>query len=821
MKQSIDYSYESAAVALALMRQGNADEAYALTKSLLTQEPHSITNVLIHMQACAAAGHDDQLLRHGRTFREHCNSLRGRPEEPQSARYCPISSALVIDAIARGSRSQYSDFLARSIYQAFGLRPSLLTRPNPDIVEECIFSNIARDVPMPNDVWFRSLNTREATSVVNFVQKTPEPVLICFPGLQEYSSEVLRQLSQLGCRQKHTFVFVAYALSDLTSEIVVNSLNKLAKQHDAVLVLTTTLVTRRIFSADNIVVAHIPESAPSSITKYRSETLANHPEAKTPTTFLAIGRHSQRKGLQDVAAAAALVRNTNLSGAHRIKIVGHLESSEYNSWLALLQDKTNVTILNKRLSDLEAARHYAEADFVLLPYTASFTASSGVLSCAAAFGKPVISTDHGFIGSEVARYQLGFVYPANQPAQLAERMIEAAAMLDEDYAALSSRCSDYSTRTNVSVAIASAATALRNTVLRSRASVPSRPTPPPTRDARDSTLATPDRTIARYPLHKELQRVAIIDTGIATANVGDLIIMASVNALLRPLFPMAIFFRIPSHEYMSYESSKLLSHCDHVFVSGTNLLSSSLDTLKQWKISAYELASLRNLILLGCGWWQYQDAPNNYSTLALRSILHRTAIHSLRDAYTLSKMLTLGLSAVNTACPTMWSLSAQHCARIPTRKARYVVSTLTDYNQNRRDDSLLLNSLSCNYERVYIWLQGSNDYIYLESLLKNSPNNIELIAPTLEAYDAFLKACDNVEYIGTRLHAGIRALQKSKRTMIAAVDNRAIEIANDTNLPVIPREALSEQLDSIINQPRDTRIDLPNEHIERWKGQFQ
>ena len=43
---------------------------------------------------------------------------------------------------------------------------------------------------------------------------------------------------------------------------------------------------------------------------------------------------------------------------------------------------------------------------------------------------------------------------------------------------------------------------------------------------------------------------------------------------------------------------------------------------------------LRDLILLAVGWWQYQDGINDYTRLLLGRILHRTRLHSVRDAYT-------------------------------------------------------------------------------------------------------------------------------------------------------------------------------------------
>ena len=50
------------------------------------------------------------------------------------------------------------------------------------------------------------------------------------------------------------------------------------------------------------------------------------------------------------------------------------------------------------------------------------------------------------------------------------------------------------------------------------------------------------------------------------------------------------------------------------------------------------------------------------------------------------------------------------------------------------------------------------------------------MSPTLEAFDNLLESEIDLDYIGTRLHAGIRAIQKKRRSIIIGVDNRALEM---------------------------------------------
>jgi hypothetical protein len=55
--------------------------------------------------------------------------------------------------------------------------------------------------------------------------------------------------------------------------------------------------------------------------------------------------------------------------------------------------------------------------------------------------------------------------------------------------------------------------------------------------------------------------------------------------------------------------------------------------------------------------------------------------------------------------------------------------------------------------------------------------------------------------------------------LIVPVDNRAIEIAKSTNLPIASRDNLA-LIERWIDQPAPVRLTMPWDAIERWKGQF-
>jgi polysaccharide pyruvyl transferase WcaK-like protein len=168
----------------------------------------------------------------------------------------------------------------------------------------------------------------------------------------------------------------------------------------------------------------------------------------------------------------------------------------------------------------------------------------------------------------------------------------------------------------------------------------------------------------------------------------------------------------------------------------------------------------------------------------------------------------------------MWSLTPDFCGRIPAEKGEDVVMTLTDYSPDPERDRQLIDLLTRAYRRVYFWCQGSSDCAYLSSLERRCA--VEVIGANLGAYDGLLgNRSLSLDYVGTRLHGGIRALQHGRRALIIGVDHRAGEKQHDFNLPVVSRYLAADALERSIRSPIFCDICLPNEHIRRWKQQFR
>lgn len=309
----------------------------------------------------------------------------------------------------------------------------------------------------------------------------------------------------------------------------------------------------------------------------------------------------------------------------------------------------------------------------------------------------------------------------------------------------------------------------------------------------------------------------IFDTAIGSTNLGDHIIMDAVHQITEELFPDEFLLQIATHQRIHPLDLPTLRPYDMAVVGGTNLLKNDNIRYSQWKVGLKELSVLKNkVVLLGVGWWQYQNKPlSPYSRFLYRQLLAKQWSHSVRDSYTLKKLTSAGIhNVLNTGCPTVWSLDAEHCRQIPVEKSDTVVTTVTDYLRDPERDKHMLETLKAQYKEVFLWLQGSKDLEYVRQL----SDDVQVIPPKLAAFDRFLenRSCD---YIGTRLHAGIRALQKKRRSLIIGIDNRALEMQKDIGIQVLARSNM-DALPVWIHQHNPVELRIHWEAIAAWKSQF-
>lgn len=309
----------------------------------------------------------------------------------------------------------------------------------------------------------------------------------------------------------------------------------------------------------------------------------------------------------------------------------------------------------------------------------------------------------------------------------------------------------------------------------------------------------------------------LLDTSVESDNCGDGIIMENCLLQLSSCMDVGQLRHIPTHRFATEEEKKLLCSSGRKILCGTNILSGHMQSYALWKLGS-EVYPYRETLLMGVGFDSKDESFDNYTKQLLHTILSKHGIHSVRDSFSEKKLRAMGITNVlNTGCPSMWNLTPEHCETIPSAKATKVVCTLTDYCRDEVNDKAMLDILLESYEKVYFWLQGRDDLAYIREL--GYEDKLDLIESTLEAFDAVL-AMDDLDYVGTRLHAGIRALSTGHRCLIISIDNRAECISADTGLPTISREDIFIALKERINGIIETKVCLPLDSIREWKKQF-
>jgi len=312
--------------------------------------------------------------------------------------------------------------------------------------------------------------------------------------------------------------------------------------------------------------------------------------------------------------------------------------------------------------------------------------------------------------------------------------------------------------------------------------------------------------------------VTLLDTSVSGDNLGDQIIMDSVRRELDGMFDDRLMYTVNSHDWMGSQSRRVIRRSDFAIAGGTNMLSSRMWFRQTWKVSPRDLIIGAKIVLMGVGWYQYQGRPDPYSAWLIRSLLSRNHLHSVRESFAATMLASIGITnVINTGCPTLWGLTPDWCSRLPMHKAKAVLTTINSYKglQSPEPDRRMLEMLQRHYETVYLWIQTNSDYEYAQGLV----DGLKFVNPNLKSYDRLLDAPIDLDYVGNRLHAGVRALQRGRRAVIVEIDNRAAEMGRDFGLPTVKRDDF-ERLESLITQPQRIAVHPPIEAIRRWKDQF-
>lgn len=322
-----------------------------------------------------------------------------------------------------------------------------------------------------------------------------------------------------------------------------------------------------------------------------------------------------------------------------------------------------------------------------------------------------------------------------------------------------------------------------------------------------------------------MKKIVLFDPSYGTSNLGDFIINEAVMREMDFLFAKNYLVRYSTHSPLMHlhqllKKNFISTNCNPKylkFLGGSNIFKQNL--LKytlDWNINIFTKGLYQNSVSIGGGCEGSPSTINHYTRYIYRSILSKDYVHSTRDEQTKDFLESIGLKAINTGCPTTWCLTREHCANIPQKKADSVVFTLTDYKRDIQNDQELINILVRNYKNVYFWIQGTEDKDYFETF--SNIQSVKIINPNLDAYKHILKR-GQIDYVGTRLHAGIFAMQHKVRSIILIVDNRARDMQENYNINAIERDDM-DNLEVKINSEFTTDVKIDQEKINNWKSQF-
>lgn len=321
-----------------------------------------------------------------------------------------------------------------------------------------------------------------------------------------------------------------------------------------------------------------------------------------------------------------------------------------------------------------------------------------------------------------------------------------------------------------------------------------------------------------------MEKITLLDTCIGSTNRGDDIIMQCAEEELGWLMQKYYPLRAPTH-LRSFgvdecigalpDSAGEIAASKYKFVCGTNLLKTNmLHRTNQWDINLWNCKPIKGCILLGVGGGG--KIENRYTKTLYKKVLSNKYIHSVRTKEAYELVTSLGLSCINTGCVTLWKLTPEFCRNIPEKKADNAVFTLTDYCRDAKRDGAMIDILRCNYKKLYFWVQGTHDLEYLEEL--TDTKEIVIIPPLVSAYSSILQ--QPVDYVGTRLHAGIFAMRHTVRSVIVTIDQRMDAMSSCIPENCLPRKQLAE-LEKKICNPIKTTVNLDWTAIDLWKGQFK
>ena len=381
---------------------------------------------------------------------------------------------LIVDPIFRGSRLFYS-WLTATHYAKKGYGIDIISRSHAitkqyheyfDGINHTLYDGII----VPEDFWFGILtkkNIREILERLYILEERNRYEFIYFAGLNEHYPNLFDHLTQqpMDILIEKKMLFIEYDVRHLIKEKSYFEFNHLKNFAAS---FKQTIKAKRYSDKRKKVIFTFLKKYPKTFigilderihsnkfSKILNNAYSNHffylpdpgPEIiykeERPITgrikVLIVGLQNRRKGLDQLVKYLEKYGNEN---SVEFRFVGKL-TEETEKYRDFLKTSSYIKWEEGYFPEVEIQRYYSQTDYVFLPYTPDFTASSGVLAYATAFGKPVIATDHGLIGYKTAHYHLGYTYRYNHIKKLQETLQKLPHRDSDEYRELSENCKKY------------------------------------------------------------------------------------------------------------------------------------------------------------------------------------------------------------------------------------------------------------------------------------------------------------------------------------------------------------------------------------------
>lgn len=324
-----------------------------------------------------------------------------------------------------------------------------------------------------------------------------------------------------------------------------------------------------------------------------------------------------------------------------------------------------------------------------------------------------------------------------------------------------------------------------------------------------------------------MHNIVIFDTAIGTSNLGDEIIFESVLNEMRTVLDSNFTLRLGTHItnftllQMMRKNMKVryFQSADWKLICGTNLVAQNRigKINNQWQIPISNISVYKNSVLVGAGTTDNTLKMDPLAKWLYRSVLSKDYKHSVRDDHTKELLALIGIESINTGCPTLWNLTEDACSRIPRKKSDYSIISLSGYSSqtDEKIDRCFLHIMRKNYRKLWFWVQTTEDEKYLQSLGFYDYEPIY----SLKAFRD-IASSKKPDYVGTRLHGGVYALNNGCRSIVIGIDHRATGFQKSNNLKVIQRTEIADQLEEMIQSEFDTEIRIDQKAIHDFKEQF-